>query len=107
MDSNVAVADFEKATDVAYIFGMDHLVLLELNILSNTSNTLSFINGIPTNEDDFWYNKPDVNGHVGNLLRSLKLLETSRGFSPHSPSQLSRAPHPRVLLVSCSPPPLP
>merc|ERR1711971_357223 len=72
LDSNVAVADFEKATDVAYIFGMDHLVLLELNILSNTSNTLSFINGNPNSEDDFWYNKPDVNGHVGNLLRSLK-----------------------------------
>jgi len=72
LDSNVAVADFEKATDVAYIFGMDHLVLLELNILSDTNNTLSFINGNPNNEDDFWYNKPDVNGHVGNLLRSLK-----------------------------------
>merc|ERR1719339_414133 len=74
LDSNVAVADFEKATDVAYIFGMDHLVLLELNILSDTNNTLSFINGNPNNEDGFWYNKPDVNGHVGNLLRSLKAI---------------------------------
>ena len=74
LDSNVAVADFEKATDVAYIFSMDHLVLLELNILSDTNNTLSFINGNPNIEDDFWYNKPDVNGHVGNLLRSLKAI---------------------------------
>merc|ERR1712001_772541 len=82
LDSNVAVADFEKATDVAYIFGMDHLVLLELNILSDTNNTLSFINGNPNNEDGFWYNKPDVNGHVGNLLRSLKAISEVMADQP-------------------------
>merc|ERR1711970_448579 len=82
LDSNVAVADFEKATDVAYIFGMDHLVLLELNILSDTENTLSFINGTPNSEDGFWYNKPDVNGHVGNLLRSLKSISEVMADQP-------------------------
>ena len=71
-DSNVAVADFEKATDVAFIFGKDKLVLLTLNILSDTYNTQSFLDGNTVDEDNFWYNKADINGHVGSLLRSLK-----------------------------------
>merc|ERR1712226_897158 len=72
LDSNVAVADFEKATDVAYVFGKNQLVMLTLNILSDTDNTNSFLNGNPNNEEGFWYNKADVNGHVGSLLQSLR-----------------------------------
>jgi hypothetical protein len=72
LESNVAVADFESATDVSFIFGKDQLVFLELNILSDTTNTENFLNKNPTNESEFWYNKPDVNGHVGNLLQSLR-----------------------------------
>merc|ERR1712226_513417 len=72
LDSNVAVADFEKATDVAYVFGKNQLVMLTLNILSDTDNTNSFLNGNPNNEEGFWCNKADVNGHVGSLLQSLR-----------------------------------
>merc|ERR1712130_1018576 len=99
LDSNVAVADFEKATDVAYIFGMDHLVLLELNILSDTNNTLNFINGNPNNEDDFWYNKPDVNGHVGNLLRSLKAISEVMADQPDYGFMVKLAPFKEEPLV--------
>jgi len=99
LDSNVAVADFEKATDVAYIFGMDHLVLLELNILSDTDNTLSFINGNPNSEDDFWYNKPDVNGHVGNLLRSLKAISEVMADQPDYGFMVKLAPFQEEPLV--------
>jgi len=47
-------------------------VLLELNILSNKTNTGKFLDGDQTDESGFWYNKPEVNGMVGNLIRSLK-----------------------------------
>ena len=77
-NTTVEVADFEKATDVAFIFGKDKLVLLTLNILSDTTNTQNFLDGNPTNEDGFWYNDPAINGHVGSLLRSMnKFADTN------------------------------
>ena len=99
LDSNVAVADFEKATDVAFVFGMDYLVLLELNILSDTNNTNSFLEGNPNSEEDFWYNKPDVNGHVGNLLRSLKAISEAMADQPEYGFMLNLAPFKEDPLV--------
>merc|ERR1719495_2158801 len=70
-ESNLAIADYESANDVEYIFKRDQVVVLEFNILTPKDLTISFLNGHPINESSFWYNDVSINGHVGELLRGL------------------------------------
>ena len=70
-ESNLAIADYESANDVEYIFKRDQVVVLEFNILTPKDLTISFLSGHPINESGFWYNDVSINGHVGELLRGL------------------------------------
>jgi len=71
-ESNIAIADYESANDVEYIFTRDLVVILDFHLLSLKNLTQSFLDGNRINESEFWYNRVDINGHVGGLLRSLK-----------------------------------
>jgi len=68
-ESNIGLADYENANDVEYIFERDMVIVLEVNILTPTSLTESFLNGTAVNEDDFWFNKYGVTGVLGGRLR--------------------------------------
>jgi len=72
VESNIDIADYESANDVEYIFERDLVVVLEFNILSSKDLTQSFLDGNRIDESDFWYNRVDINGEVGGLLRGLK-----------------------------------
>jgi len=70
--SNIAVADYESANDVQYIFERNEVIVLDFHILSDSNHTQNFLDGnLMINEGDFWYNKVDLNGEVGFKVRSL------------------------------------
>jgi len=67
---NIAVVDYEEASDVDFILNHPFVIVLYFKILTLPSLTDSFLAGTPQDETNFWYNSIPVNGLVGNQLRS-------------------------------------
>ena len=68
--SNRLVQDFGSSNDAKTLFQREKVVLLELNVLSDTNVTSSFLDGNTIDEDNFWYNIQRVSGQVGSTLRT-------------------------------------
>ena len=71
VQSNMEMADFERANDVQYIFQRDKVVVLDLNILTPKSLIDNFLTNKPTDESDFWFNNKTMTAGVGNIVRQL------------------------------------
>lgn len=66
---NIKVADFKNAPEIGIALNYDHVLEVELKILSTKDLTNDFIAGNPQDETNFWYNDIAKNGDVGYLLR--------------------------------------
>jgi len=84
--SNLVVGDFETANDAEIIFKREKVVIMNFNILTPASITDDFLDNNAQDEDQFWYNQIDVNGHVGSKLHNFLLFamenvnKTDRGY---------------------------
>merc|ERR1712142_1312759 len=67
--SNIQVADYKSGNDINFIYSRDHVLVMELNVLSLENVTESFLNGDTVDESSNWYNNPNVVGEVGHDLR--------------------------------------
>ena len=72
VESNMELADFERANDVEYIFQRDMVAVLDLNIITPISLIDDFLNGtdIP-DESEYWFNDNTKVAQVGRAVRDL------------------------------------
>ena len=75
--SNIAVADYESANDVEYIFKRDLVVVMNLNILSSINLTQNFLDGNAVDESGFWFKDETITGQVGYTLRNFGAFSLS------------------------------
>ena len=54
--SNIAVADYENAIDVEFIFERKRVIVFEINVITGSNVTEHFLEGNPDNEDNLWFN---------------------------------------------------
>ena len=69
-ESNIAIADYEMANDVEFIFKKEKVVVLDFHILTPQTLTQGFLDGTPVDESDFWFNDIESNAMIGSLLRN-------------------------------------
>ena len=68
-ESNIALADYEMANDVEFIFKKKMVIVLDFHILTPKSLTQGFLDGAPVDESNFWFNNNSAIGGIGEPLR--------------------------------------
>ena len=69
---NIVMYDYDSATDVDNFLRHEHVIVLELRILSSAQLTWDFLEGEPQDETGFWFNDLEINGRIGSLVRKLR-----------------------------------
>ena len=70
--SNIAVADYENAIDVEFIFERKRVIVFEINVITGTNVTEHFLEGNPDNEDNLWFND---NGNFFSIASQISRLK--------------------------------
>ena len=70
--SNIAVADYENAIDVEFIFERKRVIVFEINVITGTNVTEHFLEGNPDNEDNLWFNDKEDFFTIAALISQLK-----------------------------------
>ena len=69
-ESNMELADYERANDVEYIFQRSKVVVVDLNILTPRSWIDDFLHpNSSVNERQFWFDNNTAMAHVGKQVR--------------------------------------
>ena len=73
VESNMELADYERANDVEYIFQRSKVVVVDLNILTPRSLVDDFLNPNRTliNETVYWFDNIPTMAAVGEKIRGL------------------------------------
>jgi hypothetical protein len=69
-EDNIALADYESANDIQYVFERNMVTILEYNVVAPLDLTLNFMeDGTLVDDNQYWYNNIQWAGEFGTVLR--------------------------------------